>query len=147
MSEVKPYNPLEQTEIFEATDFHEALLFSIAREIGRVHHNRYQASWDRWSDDPHIPGIHWRSYRYECGCPEENDFIPRHTEDCQAILPNFRFENISFRWYKNPGRGMSVSSNMSESEWVSWFDRCLAVIRKFDRDPLSESQEDLSLRR
>ena len=138
-----PYDPLnhsivqamtgEKHEAYEATDFHEALLFAIAREIGRVHYSRYQTSWDRWSDDPHIPGIQWRSYITDCGCLEENDsFIPQHAEDCPAIQPNFGFAGVEFRWYKYPGRGMSVSKILSATEWASWFISCIAKIREFD---------------
>jgi hypothetical protein len=140
----KPYNALEHsvvqalitndtTEAYEATDFHEALLFAIAREIGRVHLSRYQTSWNRWSDDPHIPGIRWHRYVYDCGCPEDGDnFIPRHEEDCPTAQPNFQFENVCFRWYKNPGRGMSVNVVMADSEWRAWFDRCITKIREFE---------------
>lgn len=143
MSE-KPYNPLEHsivqalirnepTESFEATDFHEALLFAIAREIGRVHHNRYQTSWDRWSDDPHIPGIQWRRYAYGCDCPETSDgFIPKHLETCPLLTPNFGFEDIRFSWYKNPGRGMSINKEWPPARWLAWFNRCLDKIREFD---------------
>lgn len=123
----------EPHEQYEATDFHEALLFAIAREIGRVHHNRYQSSWDRWSDDPHIPGIQWRRYAYGCDCPEDNDgFTPRHLEDCPLCQPNFAFEDVRFTWYKNPGRGMSVSKSMPAAEWQAWFERCIAKIQEFD---------------
>lgn len=123
----------DDTERFEATDFHKALLFAIGREIGRVHWNRYQTSWNRWSDDPHIPGIQWHRYVYGCNCPEDDDgFVPRHLDDCLKAQPNFQFENVSFRWYKNPGRGMSVSVAMKEEEWVTWFNRCLDKIREFD---------------
>lgn len=140
----KPYNPLEHSvvsalirnephERYEATDFHEALLFAIAREIGRVHHNRYQTSWDRWSDDPHIPGIQWRRYAYDCDCPEDSDgFTPRHLENCPLCQPNFGFEDVRFTWYKNPGRGMSVNKSWSADEWMQWFDRCVAKVREFD---------------
>lgn len=143
MSE-KQYNPLEHSivqavlrnephERYEASDFHEALLFAIAREIGRVHHNRYQKSWDRWSDDPHIPGIQWRRYVYDCDCPEDNDgFIPSHDENCALCQPNFGFEDVRFSWYKNPGRGMSVNKDWAPSEWTAWFARCIAKIREFD---------------
>jgi hypothetical protein len=140
----KLYNPLEHSivqalirnephEAYEANDFHEALLFAIAREIGRVHHNRFQAPWDRWSDDPHIPGIQWRRYVYDCECPEsEDNFVPRHREDCPLCQPNFGFEDVRFAWYKNPGRGMSVNKDWPPSEWVAWFERCISKIKEFD---------------
>ena len=123
----------EPVETYEATDFHEALLFGIAREIGRVHWNRYQTLWDRWSDDPHIPGIQWRRYSYECGCSENSDgFIPKHEENCKEMQPNFGFEDVRFVWYKNPGRGMSINKDWAHLQWAEWFDRCLAKIREFD---------------
>lgn len=140
----KKYNPLEHsvvqalirnepTQTYEATDFHEALLFGIAREIGRVHSNRYQTSWDRWSDDPHIPGIQWRRYAYDCDCPNEKDsFVPSHLDSCPLCQPNFSFGGVSFNWYKNPGRGMSVNVLWSPRKWSAWLDRCLSKIREFD---------------
>ena len=145
--DLKPYDPLkhsvvqfatgEHTESYEATNFHQALLFAIARKIGLVHWNRYQKSWDRWSDDPHIPGIEWRSYRYldGCDCPDVkggDSFLPSHEENCIAMKPNFEFEGVCFSWYKNPGRGMSVNKVMPEKEWAAWFNRCLAKIKEFD---------------
>lgn len=140
----KPFNQIEHSvvaslirnephEQYEATDFHEALLFAIARELGRVHHNRYQTSWDRWSDDPHIPGIQWRRYAYDCDCPEDHDgFTPRHLEECVLCQPNFGFEDVRFTWYKNPGRGMSINQSWAAEKWQAWFDRCIAKIREFD---------------
>jgi hypothetical protein len=130
---------------YEATDFHEALLFGIAREIGRVHFNHYQSSWDRWSDDPHIPGIHWRVYRYDCDCLEKatpDNFLPVHGEDCVQNQPHFRFEDVEFVWYKYPGRDMSINKEMSAEEWRAWFDRCLARIREFDRGPWKDEQHE-----
>jgi len=117
---------------YRATDFQTALLFAIASEIGRVHHNRYQTSWDRWDDDPHIPGIHWRRYRYDCDCTEAKDFLPQHVAACCEGAPHFAFEDVDFEWYKYPGRDMTVSREMHTSAWVAWFDRCLKVIRSFD---------------
>lgn len=148
---IQPYNPLEHSivqalirnephEQYEASDFHEALLFAIAREIGRVHHNRYQTSWDRWSDDPHIPGIQWRRYAYDCDCPEDSDsFVPRHLEDCVLCQPNFGFEDVRFTWYKNPGRGMSVNKDWTSTEWLAWFNRCIAKVKEFDINISGES--------
>ena len=141
---MEEYNPIhhsivqglirnEPHEQYEATEFHEALLFAIAREIGRVHYNRYQSPWDRWSDDPHIPGIQWRRYVYDCDCPDTGDgFIPRHLEECVLCQPNFGFEDVRFNWYKNPGRGMSVNKDWSAEDWHGWFLRCLANIKEFD---------------
>jgi hypothetical protein len=140
---VAEYNPLAHSIVqavtgelyckYEATDFHIALLFAIAREIGRVHWNRFQTSWNRWSDDPHIPGIQWTQYQGGCDCPEDGDgCIPQHSEECRATKANFVFEDIEFRWYKNPGRGTSVSKDMPAEQWLAWFERCLSKIREFD---------------
>lgn len=143
----QPYNPLEHSivqaitgsrhETYEASDFQIALLYDIARTIKRVHMNRYQSTWDRWSDDPHIPGIEWRSFRYgdECECPEAQDGSgdgPNHLEDCRAIKPNFEFDGVCFSWYKYPGRGTSVNVRMEAAQWVDWFNRCRAKIEEFD---------------
>ena len=141
----KKYNPIDHSvvqlvtgepfESLEATDFHEALLFAIGREIGRVHWNRYQKEWTRWSDDPNIPGIRWRRYMYDCDCQEDNDgFIPRHEDGCSINSPNFEFDGVCFRWYKNPGRGMSVNKEMPSGAWVAWFNDCIKKIREFDSE-------------
>lgn len=150
----KRYNPLEHSVVqglirnephqsYEASDFHEALLFAVAREIGRVHWNRYQKSWDRWSDDPHIPGIQWRRYIYDCDCKEDEGFIPKHDENCPLLQPNFRFGEAEFNWYKNPGRGMSVNQDWAPEKWMEWFNKCLEKIREFGPKHSSVTQNPL----
>lgn len=141
----KQYSPLDHSVVqfmtnelvqeFEATDFHEALLFGIAREIGRVHWNVYQKSWDRWDDDPKIPEIHWRRYRYECACEEHyNDpFVPQHLPGCIQLTPCFEFAGVRFNWYKNPGRGMSMNAMKTDTEWRLWFEACITQIKAFGK--------------
>lgn len=139
------YNPLEHSVVqamngdrmgrYEATDFHEALLFAIAREVARVHSNVYHESWDRWGDDPKIPSLHWRHYQYDCECPDGSGWGPeQHLPDCSSSTPHFQFEDVEIDWYKNPGRGMSVNKDWPAEQWVAWFDRCLAKVREFDVD-------------
>mgnify|MGYP001558513855 CR=1 FL=1 len=55
-----------------------------------------------------------------------------HKSTCASVLPNFKFEDVEIRWYKHPGRGMSVNKNMSDTEWAEWLNRCIATIRKAD---------------
>lgn len=96
-----------------------ALLNDILSEIERVFWNRNQKEWDGY-EDPEIDGIEFRKYWWG-------------DEDApEAALPNFKFENVEIRWYKYPGRGMSVNVELTHLEWCEWFDRCIALIQKSD---------------
>lgn len=140
------YNPLNHSIVqamgggaygeYQATDFHEALLREIGREISRIHWNRYQKPWDTSEDDPEIPGIWWRNFRYDCPCLEVDSGgwsdERYHTEDCLRTKPNFQFETVTFNWYKHLGRGMSTNTSMDAEGWMRWFDRCIAKVREND---------------
>jgi len=104
---------------YECADFVWALLSELLAVIGRVYWNRNQKEW-RYIDDPEIPGIEVRAYYWG-------------EDEKEAKKPNFKFEDIEIRWYKHPGRGMSLNRTLSEKEWRKWFDRCLKAIR--DSEP------------
>lgn len=152
---MKPYNPLSHSLVqamhgvwseYEADDFVEALLQSILEEIKRVHWNVYQHEWDStyWGDsisDPEIPGLYYsRWYTDHCDCGGiDND--RSHEPNCVGLKPNFQFEDVEFRWYKRPGRGMSTNKNMTSDDWRQWFQRCIDKIRDFDVKHLDESDQ------
>lgn len=136
------YNPLQHSIVqasvgtwcrYECDDFIEALLMAILAEITRVHWNIYQHSWGAsWHadeiEDPEIPGIQFTRYYDGCECEDE----PEHRKDCRHARPNFQHEDVQFRWYKYPGRGMSTNKEWNAEEWRAWFQRCLATIRSFE---------------
>ena len=104
---------------YECPPLVHALLDYLLEEIGRVFWNQNQEEWESY-EDPEIKGIEVR--RYYWGEDEK-----------EAIKPNFRFKDVEIRWYKYPGRGMSVNKEMSAEEWETWFEECLDTINKADR--------------
>jgi hypothetical protein len=42
----------------------------------------------------------------------------------------FEFNNVKITWYECPGRAMTCNVRMNEKGWVSWFNSCIAHIRK-----------------
>lgn len=141
----EPYNPLKHSIVqavsgtwcrYEADDFVGALFSAILDEIDRVHWNVYQHKWSpTWHgdsvDNPEIPGISFT--RYYDGCPCEDE--PEHRPECRHARPNFQHEDVQFRWYKWPGRGMSTNKDWTADEWRAWFGRCLKTVRAFDAEP------------
>ena len=100
---------------FKASLQVEAFLAYILVEIERVFWNKNQKEWDRY-EDPKIPNIEYRPYYWG--------------EDEEMAKPNFKFEDVEIRWYKYPGRGMSVNKEMTDKEWHQWRYRCIDTIRK-----------------
>lgn len=49
-----------------------------------------------------------------------------HEEQQLYAKPNLAHGNIEVRWYKHPGRGMSLNVDATTEQIISWFD---AVIR------------------
>ncbi|HUU93150.1 MAG TPA: hypothetical protein VM238_18305 [Phycisphaerae bacterium] len=87
-------------------------------------------------------GIPWNNGRGEvvhCTCGRKAKWATwsaehNHAATCSFVLPNFKFEDVEIRWYKNPGRGMSCNRKMTERQWRRWFDRCVGVIRAGDEE-------------
>lgn len=143
------YNPLNHSVVqavsgtwcsYEADDFIEALFMAILKEIKRVHWNVYQHSWGpSWHadeiEDPEITGILFTRYYDGCKCEDE----PEHRPDCRHAKPNFQHEDVQFRWYKYPGRGMSTNKDWTPTEWRDWFGRCLNTVKAFEGDHYSEA--------
>lgn len=145
------YNPWQHSIVqasvvawceYECDDFIEALFMAILEEIKRVHWNIYQHTWaPSWHgdevEDPEIDGILFTRYYDGCHCEDE----PQHRPECRHAKPNFQHEDVQFRWYKYPGRGMSTNKNWTSDEWRAWFTRCLATIQAFEGDAYSEDNE------
>lgn len=143
------YNPLNHSIVqattgtwceYECDPYVEALLDALLDEIRRVHWNVYQHQWGpSWHydeiEDPEIPGILFT--RYYDGCPCEDE--PEHRPDCRHARPNFQFEDVQFRWYKYPGRGMSTTKEWNAEQWRTWFMRCRDKIREFDDSKMEDS--------
>lgn len=145
------YNPLNHSVVqafmggvwcrYQCDDFVEALLTALLDEVRRVHWNVYQHQWGpSWHadqvEDPCIEGILFTRYYDGCECEDEGE--SGHAPECRHARPNFQHEDVQFRWYKYPGRGMSTNKDWSPEKWRDWFVRCLATIKAFDGDPMSE---------
>lgn len=67
--------------------------------------------WDCY-EDPAVPGITFRGYYWG-------------DDESKAALPNLvidKVPHIEIRWYKHPGRGMSVNMVVSDAEWEAWLE-------------------------
>lgn len=108
--------------------FVDALLQEILHVLDRVYWNVNQRSFEdaQWDAefDVGIPGVTYRPYRPLTREEEKLDVPPDR--------PNFRFEDVSIYWYKHPRRGLSCSRELDKLSWIDWFDRCVAVLEKFD---------------
>lgn len=147
------YNPLQHSVVqafmggvwchYACDDFIEALFDKVLDEIKRVHWNVYQHQWGpSWHydqiEDPYIPGILFTRYYDGCECEDE----PRHAPECRHVRPNFQHEDVQFRWYKYPGRGMSTNKDWTPEEWRAWLLRCLTTIKEFEGEHLSEGRRE-----
>lgn len=93
---------------FECPNFVHALLDYLLWRIGLVVWNRDQKEWSKY-EDPKIDGLEYRTYCWDDESPE-------------AAKPNFKWRDAEIRWYKYPGRGMSVNVDWTPQQWVEWFD-------------------------
>lgn len=127
----KEYNPLEHSVVqacglsggirrYEVSDFVEALVFAIERELERVYSN-----WNQKLFEEHdwqfieIEGFAWR--RFYWGDNEK-----------EMDLPNLTFGEVQICWYKYPGRGMSTNVDYDERQWREWFDEVMKTVRLYD---------------
>lgn len=101
---------------YETGELGDACIAYVCREISRVYWNINQEEWDGRSD-PEIAGLTWRPYWWG------------DEEDPEATKPNLEHGDVAIRWYKYPGRGQSVSKQMSADDWKSWLEGTLATVR------------------
>jgi hypothetical protein len=101
---------------FGTQNYQDALVLSLLEEIERVFWNRYQEEWNRY-DDPKLVGVEFRPYYW--GDNEE-----------EAAKPNLKFATSpqEIRWYKHPGRSMSVTIDWTPDEWVKWYEDAYQLI-------------------
>jgi hypothetical protein len=88
----------------------------------------------KWAKDNGYPQAPFGMAVY-CDCGLDREWqewasTHNHAPDCESILPNFKYGEAEIRWYKHPGRGMSVNVDWDEATWRKWLDSCLAAIRK-----------------
>lgn len=104
-------------------DYVDALLRDLLREIERVWWNNNQDTLDlsHGGNDWITEIFQLRTYRWE-GTDEEK------------ALPNLAFENVEVRWYKYPGRSVTLNVKQTPAEWVAWYDKFLAAIRAEEDD-------------
>ena len=121
-----------------AQDFTQALVSAIRDELSRVYWNVNQKPWagspqgyDWWNEplsyEPLPPGIEWRGYYNWGGSPEDDDW-----DQGEADKPNFSFEGVEVRWYKQFGRSMNVNVVWSAEKWQRWFERCMQTIYAYE---------------
>lgn len=77
-----------------------------------------------------------------CTCGAAHDWEEHPcTPECIGQRPNFQHEDVEFRWYKRPGRGMSTNKDWTSDEWRAWFQRCLTTVRSFEGEHFSEENQ------
>jgi hypothetical protein len=122
----------------DTTPFINALIFHIRREITWAYWNVNQKRWagdpdyDPWTDSersfqPLPLGIEWRPYYNWGGAPDDADW-----DQDEANKPNFSFEGVEVRWYKNFGRSMNVNVDWSAEAWRLWFERVIQTIQAYN---------------
>ena len=93
-----------------------ALLEGLLTEVARVFGNREQHPWDCY-EDPRIPGITFRGFYWG-------------DDEAIAALPNLEAAGVSIRWYKHPGRSVTVDKERTPAEWCAWYEQVRETIRK-----------------
>jgi hypothetical protein len=55
-----------------------------------------------------------------------------HADTCQIVVPNFGVtgDRVQLRWYKRPGRGMSVNLPLTADEWIAWRDKVTDALNR-----------------
>jgi hypothetical protein len=78
------------------------------------------------SDDYPVP-------RPPCTCGASDGWEEHDCTDwCVSEQPNFGISGdaVQIRWYKYPGRGMSVNVALDAVGWVAWHDRAMLELRR-----------------
>lgn len=100
---------------YTCPEYVEALIDYLLREIDRVYHNGHQ----KWREDS--PGeLKW-------GKLETKSYYWGEDEN-ESNKPNFKHGETEIRWYKHPGRGMSVNVDWKPTQWVNWFNKVMLTI-------------------
>lgn len=99
---------------YEAPLFVEAFLDYVLWRIELVFWNRNQKQWQRY-EDPEIPGMEFRPYYWG-------------DDESEALKPNLKYGEVEIRWYKHPGRSMSVNVDWDANRWAIWLDDLVEVL-------------------
>lgn len=100
--------------------------FEMGDDVETYATSEIEALIDRVGHGKHLdeavgPDFELRSYVWdECSCDGQGT--------CKACLPNFRVGDIEIRWYKHPGRGMSVNRPVTRAEMERAFDRVRVLV-------------------
>lgn len=54
-------------------------------------------------------------------------------DEVEATKPNLAHDGIEVRWYKHPGRSMTLNAPPEPDVMIKWFDSVLAHVRKLER--------------
>lgn len=105
---------------YETKNYQDALVLSLLDEIERVHWNKYQEEWNR-HNDPKLVGVEFNHYFWG-------------DDEIEAAKPNlkFIFSEQEIRWYKHPGRGMTVTIDWTPEQWVQWYENAYQLINAND---------------
>lgn len=108
---------------FETKQYQDALVLSLLDKIEIVYWNKNQIQWER-HENPGLVGVEFRPYYWGDDAEE-------------AVKPNlkFIFSEQEIRWYKHPGRSMSVTLDWTPDEWVQWYESAYQLIDAND-EPL-----------
>lgn len=127
----KPYFPeLVQmafgapTGEYECPAIVDSFTMSLINMIWYVVWNRDQHDWDKYSD-PKIPGMAFRSYYWG-------------DDEAESAKPNLSFGEAEIRWYKHPGRGMSVNVDWPPERWCAWYVEALKAIEDYSEQIAKE---------
>lgn len=80
-------------------------------------------------------GGHGSAVHCDCGYDMAwQEWVERnpHAPTCSPTLPNLVYGDVEIRWYKHPGRGVSVQRAVTADEWAAWLTGALATVRAAD---------------
>ena len=138
---MKPYEPElgqycfgSRWSEYDCPDYIEALLRYLGDELDRVMRNKGQKHYDSplGNNGGYYKNDTFEMRAYCWGEHEEGN------ADCPCCLPNFKCGDFEVRWYKYCGRGMSIGREITESEVIKIFDKCISSLRKIDEQTLKE---------
>jgi len=103
---------------YEVSEVGKACVEHILKEVSRTFWNNNQKEWDTYVS-PEFESI---------------DIQPYYWGDDEELKkrPNLKFGDVEIRWYKHPGRGLSVNKPMTPDDWHLWLNAVIEAIRKQD---------------
>jgi hypothetical protein len=111
-----------------------AVFFHALRELRRVYQNLHDVEWEDYTNGT-IGPVTWNRYYW-------GDAAYATSEPDEFDRPNFVAFEVELRWYKHPGRGMSVNVEYSPQQWADWLERVLAGLEAVERAGLANGRTD-----